>query len=126
MLNQDDFIEHTKKLWEHYLHACNKHPFFADSITKPLGKIAKNDQDRKYNAGVVEMWQQMAEYRKNLIPEQPSVHNVLSAELYEIWTALAKRDFAQAHQEIYDAMAVLLRLDENLEELFNTQMENAK
>ena len=126
MMNKKQFDEKAQTLREHYLHACKKHPFFADSIIYPLGnRYEGSDQkfaiaNRKRNKAIAALWQGMVKSRKEAIQSNPTVDNVLTAELYEIWTAIALGDMAQARSEIYDAMAVLLRLDENLEELYQS------
>lgn len=40
------------------------------------------------------------------------VEDVLLCELAEAWDAYARRDYAQAEDEVYDAIAALLRLAE--------------
>ena len=123
MMDKKQFDEKMKTLREHYLHACKKHPFFADSIIYPLGNHYEgSDQkfaiaNRKRNKAIAALWQGMVKFRKEAIQSNPTVDNVLTAELYEIWAAIALGDMAQARSEIFDAMAVLLRLEENLDEL---------
>ena len=128
MMDKKQFDEKMKTLREHYLNACKKHPFFADSIIYPLGN-QYDGPDKKYmtannkrNRAVAAIWKGFVKSKKEAIQNNPTVDNVLTAELYEIWHALASKDISQAHSEIYDAMAVLLRLDENLEELYHSSL----
>ena len=117
------------RFWEHYQKACEKHPFFADSIMHPhplkviecLGDEYKEALENR-TWRIVELFKKIAKGRKCLRNRAPSAENVLAAELAEIWMAVAEGKLEQARYEIADAVAVLIRLDEQLEELHERQL----
>lgn len=87
----------------HLTKAETKHPFFAASIIparlcnpesiKVLLDLSRVDRERTQ-----------------------SVYDVLMQENYEIFEAVQNNDLESARQEIYDTIAVLLRLDKVLQE----------
>ena len=86
---------------EHYTHACEKHPFFADGMCltgMDWEKEAKNIKD-------------FIAQRAN-IKETVTASMVLHAEMFEIFAAFCSGDYEQAHYEVLDAIAVLLRMDD--------------
>ena len=108
-------------IWDHFTHAKEKHPFFADRIMEPMPKdgcVLGEKLKRK----IVEFWENRAKNCKSVIAKLPSVENVLNAEVFEIFAAVAKGDLNQAHYEIFDAIAVLLRLDEEMEKILGVEV----
>ncbi len=91
---------------EHYRHACKKHPWFAD-------RICRNDYS----------WASMARTLKDYNDYQEKLHadngpsyllakDILDAELAEVYAAYSNGGYEQARYEIYDAIAVLLRMED--------------
>ena len=106
-----------KQIFSHYRHAVEKHPWFCDDVC-----------DIDYS------WASMARSLKDYISYQAKLHDdkdksyclakdVLNAEMAEIFAAYSRGDFAQARYEIFDAIAVLLRMDDMIAE---KQMEDGK
>lgn len=87
----------------HLTKAESKHPLFATQIVPA----------RLCNQGTIKFL--LNEARKNK-ENSKSVFDVLTEEYYEIFEAIEKKDFYSARDEIYDAIAVLLRLDKVLQE----------
>ena len=102
--------------WEHYKNAVEKHPFFARGIAEITDPYYQEREDSALNLQAI-YWRKQAQFGKMLRDEIPTAKNVLLAELYEIFAAAAVGDLKQAHYESADAIAVLLRLDESLEQL---------
>jgi len=97
-------IEVQDEIYKHYIHACEKHPFFAD-------EMCRTDYS----------WYSAAIRFKEYLKYQTVLHNdgeptyclakyVLDAELAEVYDAYCKGNYDQAVEEIYDAIAVLLRM----------------
>ena len=87
----------------HLTKAECKHPLFAMQIV-PV---------RLCNPDTIKLL--LDEARKNR-EDSKSVYDVLTEEFFEIFEAIEKKDFYSARTEIYDAIAVLLRLDKVLQE----------
>ena len=87
----------------HLTKAETKHPFFAASIIPT----------RLCNPETIKMMLQ--ESREDREKTQ-SVYDVLMQENYEIFEAIQDNNFKNARYEIYDTIAVLLRLDKVLQE----------
>ena len=124
-MTHDDFKKKVQTYWEHYQHACEKHPFFADRIMTPYPLVVDPNASKKYqtltkkhNKAVIMLCKNIAKDRKKERDKDPTVENVLRAEIGEIWLAVAKGDLPQVRYEIADTIAVLLRLDEALDELY--------
>lgn len=86
---------------EHYNHACEKHPFFADTICFRYDDWGKEAYYMKW------LLQNMVKDKK-----QVTGHHVLMAEVCEVFAAFCSGDYAQARYEVLDAIAVLLRMDD--------------
>jgi len=83
----------------HYYHAMKKHPYFADKWTE-------NDHDH---------YALEAESKKRAIKARAEIGDVsarlvLQAEIAEVFEAITRGDLAQAKEEIFDTIAVLLRM----------------
>ena len=101
----------------HYSNAIAKHPWFCDEVCH---------EDRG--------WELQAKHLKSYLVycteryekgEKPycKAKDVLDAEMAEVFAAYSRGDFAQARYEIFDAIAVLLRMDDMIAE---KQMEDGK
>lgn len=94
-------VRRDRKIHEHYEHAKEKHPVFADVLTHSKNTSAKHYKrlrDEAHAAG-------------DCSPLQ-----VFLAEYAEVLEAIAVEDKAQAVYECYDCIAVLLRLVDMIEE----------
>ena len=107
-----DMVVANAAIWSHYLHAIGKHPHFADVICKPNSLT-----DWRTDAAVLKAKIQEFETRG----EDVTAHSVLMAELYEVFAAYCAGDIAQARYEVLDAIAVLLRIDDMLAKMQETQ-----
>ena len=109
-MTRGEYEQRSLGYWQHYLHACEKHPFFARGIMTPGLKeptcIFWKDEAREY---------------KILRETKPTVEVILKGELAECYSALSEGDLSKAHNEIADAIAVLVRLDEQLEALYKEE-----
>ena len=129
----DDFKTKAQTYWEHYQHAIEKHPFFASRIMTPYPLVVIPNASEKYqaltkkhNEQVVKLFKDLARNRKKARDKNPTAENVLNAEIDEILLAVAQGDLQQARYEIADAIAVLLRLDETLDELYELTINPSK
>lgn len=87
----------------HLTKAETKHPFFAASIIP--AKLCNQEVINSL----------LKEYREER-EKTKSVYDVLMEENYEIFEAIQRNDLINARQEIYDTIAVMLRLDKVLQE----------
>lgn len=91
---------HVSNILEHYAHAKEKHPYFCDLVLW--------DDEPSFTAGSL----RVARARLKVAIKSNSVsaiNDLLDCELREFSDALANGDKAQAVEELYDAIAVLLR-----------------
>ena len=109
-------------MWEHFSHAKEKHPFFAERVTELMPPNNGDILGALLGMRVIESWERLAQGCKSEIKRMPSAENVLNAELAEIFLAVVKGDLKQAHYEIFDAIAVLLRLDEEMEKILGVEV----
>lgn len=87
----------------HLTKAETKHPFFAASIIP--ARLCDPES-------IKVLLQKFREDRE----KSASVYEVLMQEIYEIFEAVQDKNLINARQEIYDSIAVLLRLDKVLQE----------
>lgn len=92
-----------KAVERHLDKAETKHPVFAYSILPP----------RIVNIDTIKELLKDARISRD---ESKSVYDVLREEFYEIFEAVAENKTIEARSEIYDTIAVLLRLDKVLQE----------
>lgn len=92
-----------KAVERHLDKAETKHPVFADSILPP----------RIVNIDTIKELLKEARISRD---ESKSVYDVIREEFYEIFEAVAENKTVEARSEIYDTIAVLLRLDKVLQE----------
>ena len=94
----------------HYRHAVEKHPWFCDSICcKDYGWKLQAKQLKSY---LMHSTRRHDEGEKSYC----FAKDVLDAELAEVYAAYSKGDYDQARYEIFDAIAVLLRMDDMIAE----------
>lgn len=91
--------ETSRRILEHYDKARRKHPHFADCLLDDCGEFGTRNM-----APIVAKWRDVAERHRRLTPEM-----VLSAEVSEINDAVSEGDYEHAEEEVFDAIAVLLR-----------------
>lgn len=132
-MTHDEFLGKAQTYWEHYQHACEKHQFFANKIMTPYPLVVIPNASEEYqaltqkhNEQVIKLFENLARGRKKARDKNPTAENVLNAEIDEILLAVAQGDLPQAHYEIADAIAVLLRLDEALDELYELTINPSK
>lgn len=104
---------HLKRTFRAYLHAKEKHPYFADRIIDNYNGGTQTPRAiRAMTIDLANMRLQVAqEMQDNML--KPST--VLACEVAEIHQAYAQGDMAHAVEECYDAIAVLLRMVDVLE-----------
>lgn len=99
-------MEKMNKIEQHYLHAKEKHPHFADELLTLDGTAENTGRCLDY-------------CRRELKEETDcggiAAETVLECELYEMKHAIALGDKANAVEECYDAIAVILRMVDVLE-----------
>ena len=95
---------HAGRMYKHYAHAREKHPYFCDTITC----LSESGADTHLDI-----------YRSTLKAEADNgcveADTVLMCEFYEALQAYKHGDTANAVEECYDAIAVLLRTIDVLE-----------
>lgn len=87
------------KITEHINKAYLKHPLFVDRLP------AKTPQAAEANLALCR--EQLAR-KKELLLVEPD--DLLTCEMAEVWEAYAKGDIDNAIDEVFDAIAVLVRL----------------
>lgn len=96
-------MDHMERIMAHYEHACKKHPAFADMLfnqkARPMSsKDYKEIRDTNHALG------------------KCTPLNVLLAEYAEVIEAMQHGEWDQARYEVYDCIAVLLRMIDMMEE----------
>jgi len=97
----------VKKIAEHYRHARRKHPHFADAL------FLDGDNDMDSARRRLAALRQIIEVEKE--DRMVLAETLLECELAEAACAYAGGDKAHAVEECYDAIAVLLRMEDVLE-----------
>ena len=99
-----------KQIFSHYRHAVEKHPWFCETF-------CTNEYRWELSAKQLKSYLKYCTKRHEE-GEKPycGAKDVLDAELAEIYAAYSRGDFAQARYEIFDAIAVLLRMDDMIAE----------
>ena len=93
------------RVWEHYEHAREKHPYFADRLIV---------------SGSTPLWSKRLEgvrswLAKEIEKGKASAETVLLCENAEMFTEIEEGNTSAAIEEAYDAIAVLLRTIDVLE-----------
>lgn len=101
------FLENTMK---HYRRARAKHPYFADGISysERTGDDIKDPIRAKYADGLLAFMRRFVREASEMGCIMAEC--VLDCEIAEVYSALAHGDTAQAIEECYDAIAVLMRM----------------
>ena len=101
------FFENAMK---HYRHARDKHPYFADrlSYSERTGDDIKDPIRAKYADRLLRL-------RRRFVREASEMgclmaESVLDCEIAEVYSALAHGDTANAVEECYDVIAVIMRM----------------
>lgn len=94
-----------EKIKEHYAHAKRKHPHFCDKLS---------GYDKPFTKKLLEYHR--AGLSAETIQNRIEANRVLLCEFYEIFDAISDGDKTAAVEECYDAIAVLLRIIDVLEE----------
>ncbi len=95
-----------EKIQQHYDHAREKHPYFCDKLL--VDQPVKNFYHGQLNS--FRMRADVHARRGDLSPEI-----ILNEEIAEIWDSIEANDIANAIEECYDSIAVLLRVIDVLE-----------
>lgn len=93
-----------EKSMKHYRNARRKHPYFADSIAGSVDYYSKIRLDH---------WRESVSFERQ--NGNVRVLTLLQCEIAEAMDAHANGDTAQAIEECYDAIAVLMRMTDVLE-----------
>ena len=112
--------EVAAKVAEHYEHARRKHPHFADA----LFLAGDSAEDAAMTLAYVRNSIEREKHRDNV-----SAQMLIECEICEAVSAFASGDNAHAVEEIYDSIAVLLRMADVIEgrqTLGNCNGESAK
>ena len=99
--------EVAAKVAEHYEHARRKHPHFADGL---FLDEKKSLESAKRRLAVMRMIIEVERSERTVCAE-----TLLECEIAEVCCAFGSGDKAHAVEEIYDAIAVLLRMADVIE-----------
>lgn len=106
-ISTEKFLE---RAMVHYRHARDKHPYFADrlSYSERIGDDIRDPIRAKYA-------DELLARRRRFVREASEIgcimaECVLDCEIAEVYSALAHGDTANAVEECYDAIAVLMRM----------------
>jgi hypothetical protein len=100
--------ETIERIKQHYNHAREKHPYFCDCLD-PHGRTMPD-------YGVTQTLEYVRECNKKSIDRGDiGWHDLLVCEIWEVYEALSRNDKEQAVEELYDAIAVILRTIDVLE-----------
>lgn len=94
---RDKFIM-ERRIWTHYDHAKQKHPYFCDRLIPGAADTAE------------QLFRLRLNYHHEAQANMLSASTVLDCEIAEVYDAIEKGDKEEAIEECYDAIAVLLRL----------------
>ena len=101
---------HAGRMYKHYAHAREKHPYFCDWIA-PQGETPEEVSKK--------IAFRLSAIRAAIVGEAKNGmlgwDDLLDCEVWEVFEALATDNKAQAVEELYDAIAVLLRTIDVLE-----------
>lgn len=97
---------HIPHISKHYCHAINKHPKFAARLFHETELLGVDWRLKKCRETIREQ----ARGKYDVIAE-----TLLLCEEYEVIEAYAKKDYAAAIEELYDTIAVLMRMVDFIE-----------
>lgn len=98
------------KIAAHYEHARAKHPYFCDKLFQP-----EQNEVRSIRVRAITLKGMRVLCTVQKMFQALSAETVLNCELAEVYEAYARGDTANAVDECYDAIAVLLRMVDVLE-----------
>ena len=102
------YNSHSRRVSQHYIHARTKHPFFCDVLFR--------DQRFKHDGGPDNHLKLGRKMLKDLTKERNcDFIDIADCELAEMFAAYAQGDEANAVEECYDIIAVMLRAIDVLE-----------
>ena len=105
----DYYITHYDRVEKHYRHAREKHPYFCDYLTaKWMGKLQRAEID----SHLIRLRRALKEWSES---GDLMWDTLLDCEVWEVHDAIERGDKAQAVEECFDAIAVLLRVVDVLE-----------
>ena len=104
-----DFAPHAERIRDHYAHACEKHPYFCDWI----GPDERHKDSRERVNNVLRISRRRISY--GIKHGNLGWDDLLDCEVWEVFDALIRGDKAQAVEELYDCVAILLRAIDVLE-----------
>jgi hypothetical protein len=107
---------HISNILKHYSHAKEKHPYFCD-------KIAPIDLDKEDKEGLADYRESVKRHLSDIRSDIEVLikkgelywNDLVMCELWEVDEAIANGDIAHAVEELYDAIALLLRTIDVLE-----------
>jgi len=97
---------HVSNILKHYAHAKEKHPYFCDMVTRDIWTV-KDVQEN-----IARIRQYIAEDVKR---HEVKALSLLICEMREFEEAMTLKDHAAAIEELYDIVAVCLRIIDVLE-----------
>jgi hypothetical protein len=100
----DDMDLVFENIEKHYCHACAKHVKFCDQFMKTPGAYVRR----------AEVAKRVRDWKSSV--KCCTMRDVLDAEILEIHAAFEQEKYEKAEEEVYDAIAVLLRAIEMIRE----------
>lgn len=100
---------HAKRITDHYAHAREKHPYFCDWI----GPDGRHKDSRERVERILNRLR--ITVKRNAKTGNLGWDDLLDCEVWEVFDALVRGDKAQAVEELYDCISVLLRTIDVLE-----------
>ena len=108
------------KIMNHYINAKEKHPYFCDMVTRDLWTV-KDIQD---NIKIIRQY-----IEQDIARHEVEAMSLLICETREFEEDMTLKDTAAAVEELYDVIAVCMRIIDVLEgrqELGNPKKEESK
>ena len=102
------YNSHSRRVSQHYVHAYTKYPYFCDALFSERRKKCDGGAENHLKLGRKLLKDRMKERDCDFI-------DVADCELAEMFAAYSQGDEANAVEECYDAIAVLLRVIDVLE-----------
>lgn len=100
---------HISNIIKHYAHVKEKHPYFCDWVMPDT----TSEYDRKrVESGLKYTRKRLADATKR---GTRGWDDILDCKMWEVFDALVRGDRAQAVEELYDCIAILLRVIDVLE-----------
>ena len=109
-MNLQEAHRHDSNIARHYIHAVEKHPYFCDQLIpgkEYVGNIAENI---RVNLAEIRRRVDFSTEKRRLAWDE-----LLAEEVWEVLEAIHNGDNAAAVEELYDCIAILLRVVDVLE-----------